>query len=192
MSKPTGLIGAMLLCTLAFSVNSWAAAPTHRASVSRSTTHRVAAPPPAARTVPAQHLTLTVLWDDAMSSKESGLWIGYLFARMDYIGRNGRDYPQLAGVIAPKFDEEVFARSEASKVYRDMRSRGKGVDSKYFNDLEKVEAAGFMREYAWQYFKRSDWGAAPTSLRMSEFAAWNAVNLSNHQPQTRGRVAFQG
>lgn len=191
MSKSTALIGTTLLSTVALTVSSVAATPAHRASVSRSAAHRTA-PATTTRVVREQHLTLTVLWDDAMSSKESGLWIGYLFARMDYIGRNGRDYPQLAGVIAPKFDEEVFARSEASKVYRDMRSRGKGVDSKYFNDLEKVEAAGFMREYAWQYFKRSDWGAAPTSLRMSEFAAWNAANLSNHQPQTRGRVAFQG
>ena len=140
---------------------------------------------------PHKQLTITVLWDDAMSTRESGLWIGYLFARMEFVARNGGRYSRVPGVITPIFDEEVFARGEAAKVYRELRLKGKGTDSPYFNDLEKVDAAGFMREYVSQYLRRDSWAAAPDALRSDEFAHWARSNLTNHAVETRGRVAFQ-
>jgi hypothetical protein len=119
------------------------------------------------------------------------LWIGYLFARMEFVSRNGGRYTRVPGVITPIYDEEVFARGEAAKMYRALRSQGKGTDSPYFNDLDKIDAAGFMREYVWQYLRRDSWGAAPDTLRGSEFERWARVNLTGHTPETRGRVAFQ-
>lgn len=140
---------------------------------------------------PQKQLTITVLWDDAMTSRESGLWIGYLFARMEFVSRNGGRYNRVPGVITPIFDEEVFARGEAAKMYRELRSKGSGTDSAYFNDLEKVDSAGFMREYVWQYLHRDAWGAAPEALRSSDFERWARSNLGQHAVETRGRVAFQ-
>jgi hypothetical protein len=140
---------------------------------------------------PQKQLTITVLWDDAMTSRESGLWIGYLFARMEFVSRNGGRYSRVPGVITPIFDEEVFARSEAAKIYRELRSKGRGTDSAYFNDLEKVDSAGFMREYVWQYLRRDTWSVAPEALRNSDFERWARSNLGQHAVETRGRVAFQ-
>lgn len=144
-----------------------------------------------ARTTPVRQLTITVLWDDAMSTRESGLWIGYLFARMEFVSRNGGRYMRAPGVVTPIFDEEVFARGEAAKIYRELRSQGKGTDSAYFNDLDKVDAAGFMREYVWQYLHRDGWDAPSEALRTREFERWARDNLAGHMTQTRGRIAFQ-
>lgn len=142
-------------------------------------------------TAPQRQLTITVLWDDAMTTRESGLWIGYLFARMEFVSRNGELYNRVPGVITPIFDEEVFARGEAAKIYRELRAKGSGSDSAYFNDLEKVDRAGFMREYVWQYLHRDAWGPAPATLRSGDFERWARSNLGQHVVETRGRVAFQ-
>ncbi len=162
------------------------AASVHTSRATPTALARTAPRPPAAK-----QLTITVLWDDAMSTRDSGLWIGYLFARMEFISRNGGRYNRVPGVVNPIFDEEIFARTEAAKVYRELRSKGKGTDSAYFNDLDKVDAAGFMREYVWRYLHRDEWGVAPDALRVSEFDRWAKANLLSHAPETRGRIAFQ-
>jgi hypothetical protein len=138
-----------------------------------------------------RQLTISIDWGDAMTTRESGLWIGYLFARMDFIGRNGGRYHRVPGVIIPIFDEEVFARGEAAKIYRNLKQQNKAMESPYFNDLEKVDAAGFMPEYVWRYLKRNEWSTAPPDLRTAEFDRWSRGNLaSNHAPETRGNVVF--
>ena len=145
---------------------------------------------PAAPAVPRQ-LTISIDWGDAMTTRESGLWIGYLFARMDFIGRNGGRYQRVPGVILPIFDEEVFARGEAAKIYRNLKQQNKAMESPYFNDLEKVDAAGFMPEYVWRHLQRKEWSTVPPDLRVAEFDRWSRNNLaSNHAPETRGNVVF--
>jgi hypothetical protein len=148
---------------------------------------------PKAPATPAspRQLTISIDWGDAMTTRESGLWIGYLFARMDFIGRNGGRYHRVPGVIIPVFDEEVFARGEAAKIYRNLKQQNKAMESPYFNDLEKVDAAGFMPEYVWRYLKRNQWSTVPPNLRAAEFDRWSRGNLaSNHAPETRGNVVF--
>lgn len=126
-----------------------------------------------------------------MSTRESGLWIGYLFARMEYIGRNGGLYHRVPGVILPIFAEEVFARGEAAKIYRSLKQQNKAMESPYFNELEKVDAAGFMPEYVWRFLKRNEWSTVPANLRAADFDRWSRSNLTtNHAPETRGNVVF--
>lgn len=140
----------------------------------------------------ARQLTISVDWGDAMTTRESGLWIGYLFARMDFISRNGGRYHRVPGAIAPLFDEEVYARGEAAKIYRNLKKQNKAMESSYFNDLEKVDAAGFMPEYVWQHLNRSGWSEKPNNLRSADFERWSRQNLApSHAPETRGRVVFQ-
>jgi hypothetical protein len=148
---------------------------------------------PTAPATPAspRQLTISIDWGDTMTTRESGLWIGYLFARMDFIGRNGGRYHRVPGVIIPIFDEEVFARGEAAKIYRNLKQQNKAMESPYFNELEKVDAAGFMPEYVWRYLKRNEWSTAPPDLRAAEFDRWSRSNLaSKHTPETRGNVVF--
>jgi hypothetical protein len=157
---------------------------------SPSTTPRIPKAP-AAPAAPRQ-LTISIDWGDAMTTRESGLWIGYLFARMDFIGRNGSRYHRVPGVIVPIYDEEVFARGEAAKIYRNLKKQNKAMESPYFNDLENVDAAGFMPEYVWQYHRRSEWRDQPGNLRTADFDKWSRSNLTGgHKAETRGRVIFQ-
>jgi hypothetical protein len=143
--------------------------------------------------VPATHaepLTVTVLWDDAMSGKEAGVWMGYLFARMKYVSNNGRQYKNVPGVVQPLYEEEVHARTEAVFIYRDIRSRKPEMAAPYFDELDKVEAAGFMREYVWRYLRSSHWVQPAAPLRDAEFDRWASEHLRTHAVQTRGRIAL--
>jgi hypothetical protein len=142
----------------------------------------------AAKTAP---LTVTVLWDNAMSGKEAGVWMGYLFARMKYVSSHGGQYPHVVGVVAPKYEEEVHARTEAVHIYRDIRSRKPEMAAPYFDDLDRVEAAGFMREYVWKHLRRPEWQAPASALRAADFDAWAGEHIPSHQVETRGRIALQ-
>ena len=178
-----------------FAATSSTGAAKPRATVTATTRPSPNATPrvPKAPATPAspRQLTISIDWGDGMTTRESGLWIGYLFARMDFIGHNGGRYQRVPGVIIPIFDEEVFARGEAAKIYRNLKQQNKAMESPYFNDLEKVDAAGFMPEYVWRYLKRNEWSTAPPDLRAVEFERWSRSNLaSKHAPETRGNVVF--
>lgn len=188
-----------LVLTLFASAGNAASSPTAgarpRATVTATTRPSPSATPrvPKAPATPAspRQLTISIDWGDAMTTRESGLWIGYLFARMEFIGRNGGRYHRVPGVIIPIFDEEVFARGEAAKIYRNLKQQNKSMESPYFNDLEKVDAAGFMPEYVWRYLKRNEWSTVPPDLRTAEFDRWSRSNLaSKHAPETRGNIVF--
>jgi hypothetical protein len=185
------LTAATLVLSLSASIGFTATSSTATATTRPSPNGTPRVPKaPAAPAAPRQ-LTISIDWGDAMTTRESGLWIGYLFARMDFIGRNGGRYHRVPGVIIPIFDEEVFARGEAANIYRNLKQQNKAMESPYFNDLEKVDAAGFMPEYVWRYLKRNEWSTAPPNLRAAEFDRWSRGNLnSKHAPETRGNVVF--
>jgi hypothetical protein len=138
----------------------------------------------------AEPLTVTVLWDDAMSGKEAGVWMGYLFARMKYVSSNGGQYKNVPGVVQPLYAEEVHARTEAVFIYRDIRSRKPEMATPYFDELDKVEAAGYMREYVWRYLRSPQWVQPTAPLRDAEFDRWASEHLRTHTVQTRGRIAL--
>jgi hypothetical protein len=181
MHAPIRLKLAYLMLFLMVAASALAATPTAKTRTAAAT--QAAAP---------RQLTISIDWGDAMTTRESGLWIGYLFARMDFISRNGGRYHRVPGVITPIYDEEVFARSEAAKIYRNLKKQNKAMESPYFNDLEKVDAAGYMPEYVWQYLKRREWQDPPANLRAAEFSRWSIRHLAgNHAAESRGRVVFQ-
>lgn len=136
----------------------------------------------------AGQLTVSVLWDDAMTNKQAGVWMGYLFARVQYVSDHARDYPNVPGIVQARFEEEVHARGEAVEIYRDIRTRKPEMANEYFDALERVHAAGFMREYVWHYLKQPEWSAPAGTLRASEFQAWSAQHIPNHRAETRGRI----
>lgn len=151
-----------------------------------------AASPNSKRPAPqaSKPLTVTVLWDNAMTGKEAGIWMGYLFARMKYVSNHGGQYARVAGVVAPRYEEEVHARTEAVHIYRDIRARKPEMAAPYFDALDKVEAAGFMREYVWQFLRRPEWAAPNSPLRSVEFEHWARDALRDHRVETRGRIAL--
>jgi hypothetical protein len=96
--------------------------------------------------------------------------------------------PPSSGEIVPSFDEEVFARSLAARVYREHAGEKDSYDA-YFADLAKVESKSFMREYVWTYLHRPEWRSSEHPAKLTAFQNWSRTNLKNHTPQTYGALA---
>jgi hypothetical protein len=86
------------------------------------------------------------------------------------------------------FEEEVAARDGCARVWRDLKAKD-GNSDRYLDDLAAVQAAGFLREYTWAFFRDPGW-SVPEGLRLAEFDQWRQLHLQNHRPETRVVVRF--
>jgi hypothetical protein len=133
---------------------------------------------------------VAIVWDPATPREESGIWLAYLFARAAYaVSEKGGAAP--VGERDASFEEEVHGRTTAVNMFRALRHTDARVASAYFSDIDRVEAAGFLREYVWTYLRRDSWGAAPPGLDLAAFDAWRATHLKGHVPVTHGRIRFR-
>ena len=133
---------------------------------------------------------LVVNWDQsALPSRDWTPWLAYLLGRIEYRDKNhiaGAYYgPQQAG-----YEEEVWGRDTAAQVYVELRQKERDLNVSYFNDLARVRAAGFIREYVWVYFYRTDW-INPGGLRLQEFEEWRLSNLAGHRAVTYGAISLE-
>ena len=74
------------------------------------------------------------------------------------------------GAVGPDFNTECRARDAMAKLW-EARARQAGLREPYLDLLARVRTAGFMREYVWQYLRRSDW-PQPPDLEQEAFKAW--------------------
>jgi len=134
-------------------------------------------------------MKLSILWDPETPEEESKIWLAYLFARAAFAANETAGGPA-AGERESTFDEEVRGRSIALTTFRALKRERAQPASAYFNDIDRVEAAGFLREYVWTYLHHASW-ATPDGLDMSGFDVWSAEHLANHKAVTHGRIAFK-
>jgi len=133
---------------------------------------------------------VAIVWDPATPREESRIWLAYLFARAAYA------VSEHSGAAAPadrdaSFEEEVHGRTTALNMFRALRHTDGRVASAYFSDIDRVEAAGFLREYVWTYLRRDSWHATPPGLDLAAFDTWRATHLKDHVPVTHGRIRFR-
>jgi hypothetical protein len=133
---------------------------------------------------------VTIMWDPATPVEENRIWLAYLFARAAYAVRENTGEP-VAGERDASFEEEVRGRSVALSTFRDLRHNDARLASAYFSDIDRVEAAGFLREYVWSYLHHASWAAPPADLKLAAFEAWRGDHLIDHVPVTHGRIAFR-
>lgn len=143
----------------------------------------------AAADVAQTHMALVL--DAATPEQERPLWMTYLYARAAHAASALGDRTPAPGEPVASFEEEVRARTVAVHAYRSLRDRDGQPASAYFSDLDRVEAAGFLREYVWHYLRQASWGAEPAGLALDAFDAWRAVHLPHHVPVTHGRLAWR-
>ncbi len=141
-----------------------------------------------AATAPA--LRVAILWDPATPESERKLWTVYLYTRAATAARESSERALPAGERTASFDEELRARRVALGAYRQTLRTEPDYVSSYFADLDRVEAAGFLREYVWRYLKEASW-AQPEDLQLTAFDAWRGEHLRDHVPVTHGRVALR-
>lgn len=87
------------------------------------------------------------------------------------------------------FDREVFARTEAAVIWKQLREKGSVEADKDLDALWAIHDAGYMQEYLWAYLKRRSW-RDPGNLRLDEFRVWAKENLQRHEPVENPGVSF--
>lgn len=133
---------------------------------------------------------VTIMWDPATPVEENRIWLAYLFARAAYAVRENTG-AAAAGERDASFEEEVRGRSVALSTFRDLKHSDARLASAYFSDIDRVEAAGFLREYVWSYLHHASWVTPPADLKLAAFDAWRAEHLPDHVPVTHGRITFR-
>lgn len=134
---------------------------------------------------------VAILFDPQTPPNERQLWTIYLYTRAALAASESDAGPLPLGIRAPSFEGEVRARRVAVGLFRQLDRDDPDFGSRYFDDLDRVESAGFMREYVWRYLKQPSWSAPPAGLQLTQFDAWRAVHLRYHVPVTHGRIAVR-
>ena len=138
----------------------------------------------------AEAMKVSILWDPETPEGESKIWLAYLFARAAFAA-NETDGGPAVGERVSSFEEEVRGRTIALTTFRALKHEPAQSASVYFNDIDRVEAAGFLREYVWSYLHHVSWATTPSNLDLAGFEVWRAEHLANHKAVTHGRIAFR-
>jgi hypothetical protein len=134
---------------------------------------------------------VAILWDPATPEQEGRIWMTYLFARAAYAANQSEGVQPALGEREASFEEELRGRTMAVDAFREMKRHDAQLVSAYFSDIDRVAAAGFLREYVWSYLRRASWRAVPGGLDLRGFNDWRALHLPNHIAVTHGRIAFR-
>ena len=139
---------------------------------------------------PDASVKVSILWDPETPEGESKIWLAYLFARAAFAANETVGGPAV-GERESSFEEEVRGRQIALTTFRALKRDSAQPESAYFSDIDRVEAAGFLREYVWSYLRHASWSTAPADLDVAGFEVWRAEHLKNHRSVTHGRIAFR-
>jgi hypothetical protein len=135
-------------------------------------------------------MRVAIMWDPATPAQEGTIWLAYLFARAAFAASESAGGPAV-GEREATFEEELRGRTMAVSTFRALRRNDAQLASAYFSDIDRVEAAGFLREYVWSYLRHASWLNTPADLNLAGFDEWRATHLPNHVVVTHGRIAFR-
>jgi hypothetical protein len=137
----------------------------------------------------AAERSIAIEWDPRDSAEGAGaVWLGYLVARTAYRDKHKVPLP-VSGELIPTFAEEVAARSDAAKIYQELKATDKKLHDSYWEQMVKVVAKGFMPAYVWTYLRRPGWSQRDAPRDLEAFEAWRTTALKGHMPETHGRLA---
>ncbi|HTX23622.1 MAG TPA: hypothetical protein VMD03_03110 [Steroidobacteraceae bacterium] len=139
----------------------------------------------------APQLDVVMQWDPKTPPSERELWTMYLYTRAAAAAVAMEHERLPVGEHAASFDEEFRARLLALSLYRQLRRSQPAPASRYFEDLDRIATAGYLREYVWRYLRSASWTRAPDGLALARFDAWRATHLRHHVPVTHGRIALR-
>lgn len=96
-----------------------------------------------------------LVYDRSPSKDELPLWLAYLGERTVYREKHKLPSPH-SGEIIPTLEEEVLARRVAAGFFSVMKS----ARDPYWDEVIRVEKAGFLKQYVWIYLHHPSWPAA--------------------------------
>jgi hypothetical protein len=147
-----------------------------------------ALPPREAETVPAapmQEASIDV--QPTSDSASVAAWLAYAIELTRFSGDHPDTRPPCGGLLEPGFAAELAARQAALREYR--TSAGAALTSSYFNELARVDDAGFLDEYVWHYLRNDRWDLTPPAgLDLDAFEPFRERELAAHAVQSGARV----
>jgi hypothetical protein len=140
---------------------------------------------PAGETAPVQEASIEV--DSHYDAETSALWLSYALELVKYSREHPATRPPCGGRLMPGYAAELSARRAALAAYRARDSANRGV--RYFDELLRIDAAGFLDEYAWHYLRNERWDITPPpGLDLTAFDAYRQGELASHVVQSGARV----
>ena len=138
-----------------------------------------------ASTAPARQ-EATVEVDSRYDAETAALWLVYASELMRYSREHPETRPPCGGLLSARHDAELAARRAALASYRERPEGSAPLD--YWEDLDSIERAGLLDEYAWHYFKHEVNAVMPSELDLSGFEEYRARELATHVVQSGARV----
>jgi hypothetical protein len=134
---------------------------------------------------PAQEASIDV--DATTDNAAAAAWLAYAVELTRFSREHPEARPPCGGQLVPGFAAELAARHAALREYRARDTTAR--TSSYFNELERVEASGFLDEYVWHYLRdeRSD-VMPPPGIDLGAFGQFRERELANHAAQSGARV----
>jgi hypothetical protein len=146
---------------------------------------RPARPAPAQAGVQTQEASIDV--DTTTDTTAAAAWLAYAVELTRFTREHPEMRPPCGGRLEPGFAAELAARQAALREYqaRDAAAR----TSSYFNELVRVEAAGFLDEYVWHYLRNESTDLTPPpGIDLPAFEQFRVRELATHVAQSGARV----
>jgi hypothetical protein len=112
-----------------------------------------------------------------------GVWLGLHHPKLDSERAAGLH------VYVPTFDADLLARENQIAVWNQIKAKDASVSNPYMAQIEKINKAGFLREYVWEYCKQSAW-TKPDDLKLAQFDAWRQRHLRSIKAETHAHLAI--
>lgn len=140
---------------------------------------------PARAVTPVQEASIEV--DSHYDPETAALWLTYALELVKFSREHPATRPPCGGRLVPGFTAELSARHVALNDYR--RRAPELRTSRYFDELQRIEDAGFLDEYAWQFLRNERWDSAPPpELELAAFEEFRLRELPSHVVQSGARV----
>lgn len=112
-----------------------------------------------------------------------GVWLG--------LHHSNLAQEQAAGlhVYVPTFDEDYSARTNQINAWNEIKAKDPTVTNAYMDQVEAINAAGFLREYVWEYYRRPEW-RAPPDLALARFDDWRKQHSPDLKAETHAHLAM--
>jgi hypothetical protein len=134
---------------------------------------------------PVQEASIEI--DTSYDRDIGALWFVYAQELVKYSREHPHTRPACGGKLSAGYAAELSARRAALEQYR-ARAPEARIDP-YFNELLRIEAAGFLDEYHWHYLRNERIDATPLKeLDLGDFEVFRARELAAHVVQSGARV----
>jgi hypothetical protein len=138
---------------------------------------------------PTTKRSIHIQVSQSKTDAENLAWTAYGVSLAHYLETTGLAKTVPEGEYAPSFEGEVAAREKLLRIWRELTEK-QNLSFAYMDILQKVEAAGFLRQYIWRYHHRPNWKDQEAPSRQDEFASWAAYNLVGHVPMTGAKLVI--